>query len=431
MSPPPLAVLSVQINGTTLSDGATGVSPTAQIVFTFSEQVDPGRFGQAFSLMEEGGADVPVDIRYTGGGARVEVEAVLAFETTYQLDLSTEPIGQSGSALAMPLRRRFTTIEEGMVASLAPCTAAGTECLRTLMLSGNMGTQGTFGFYSSFPLDASFANQSDLRGAIIAVHGQNRNADDYFRYLTASLQQAGLTDEVLLIAPFFSGGSSTPGQVFWSTRGWREGQSSDDVLNISSFEVIDEILAAVGDTDQFPAMEQIVITGHSSGGLFTHVYAAANTTETQYPDLDFQYVVANSQYFYYPEDVRFDPITETFTEPTNCPTFNQWPQGFVGTPNYLGGQSETTVDRQLVERQVTYLLGTRDTVTTGSLNTTDCAAVALGENRFKRGTYILRLMNTFYADTHRHAQLLVPDVGHNAEGMYQSPAFLEWLEEAF
>ncbi|MCB9317157.1 MAG: hypothetical protein H6569_13535 [Lewinellaceae bacterium] len=170
-------------------------------------------------------------------------------------------------------------------------------------------------------------------------------------------------------------------------------------------------------------LKNVVVTGHSSGALFTHAYAAANKSEPLYPDLDFTYVIANSQYFYYPDDVRYDENSGQFVVPTGCVAFNHWPLGFVNPPPYLTGVTEATVDQQIVGRKITYLLGTSDTVAGGTLNTTDCEAVLLGANRFKRGEHIFSLLETNYPGVHNSQKVLVPGVGHDAQGMYQSAVF--------
>jgi hypothetical protein len=82
---------------------------------------------------------------------------------------------------------------------------------------------------------------------------------------------------------------------------------------------------------------------------------------------------------------------------------------------------------QFVAGEVTYLLGTLDIFTSGTLNTTDCEARLLGENRFDRGTKIYDYMETFYTGSHVHQQVNVQNVGHDAAAMYNSPEARELI----
>ena len=52
-----------------------------------------------------------------------------------------------------------------------PCLSSNSDCLNKLDI-----LDGTFQVFSSFHIDSS----SDVRGAIISIHGNTRNADDYF-----------------------------------------------------------------------------------------------------------------------------------------------------------------------------------------------------------------------------------------------------------
>ncbi len=429
-----LSLLSTQVNGAALTDGTANVDTSASFVLVFSEALDPSSFEMAFSLTGNGQEVSNLQFDYTNVSTRVVIEAHLAPDANYQLQVSTNPIGQNQEALSEALLLNFTTVAgEGVITERPPCLSANQDCVETLAISNGSGSTGSLDIYSSFPLNLENARWEKLENAVIAIHGVNRDADNYFSYLVNSLTSENLTENTLLIAPFFKDDTDAQGDdLFWaSSSSWREGQVSGDANQVSSFAAIDQIIEVLADSTRFPVLKNILITGHSSGGLFTHVYAIANQSESLYPDLDFQYVVANSQYFYYPEDVRYNPSNQQFEDVNNCNAFNQWPLGAVGLPAYLTGATEATLRQQMTEREITYLLGTDDVVTTGTLNTSDCEAVLLGENRFRRGENIFLLMETFYTDTHVHEKVLVEGVGHNAQEMYQSSAFRAWLGAAF
>ncbi len=430
MTAPNLSVLNITADGIPLVDGTINVATDATFEITFSSALVPAKFAAAFSLSSNSGAVNNLDISYSNASSKAIISATLAPSTTYDLKVTTAPLGQNDEALAQALARSFTTRDGGVITTLPPCITASNDCLSSKIINGPGGQSGAMTFYNSYPLDLTNARWENLTSAVIVIHGLNRDADNYFSYMINSLRQENLEDQSILIAPFFQSASTAQGnELYWSDSGWREGQNSDGAINISSFTVLDQIIDQLADVERFPVLETIIIAGHSSGALFAQAYAAANSSENNHPNLDFRYVVANSQYFYYPDDVRYDETTSQFAPVSSCAAYNRWPLGFVAPPPYLGTTAEATIDQQVVERKITYFLGDQDVVTTGSLNTSDCEAVVLGENRFRRGENIFLLMETNYAATHQTEKIVVPGIGHNAQGMFQSPPFLSWLRE--
>jgi hypothetical protein len=413
-----------------LVDGTINVATEVTFELVFSSAIEAARFTSAFSLSSSSGAVTDLTISYTNAASKAVVSTTLEAATDYQLRVSAGMLGQDNGILAQAIERSFTTRDGGVITSLPPCITASADCLGSKVINGSGGQSGTFTFYNSYPLDLTNARWENLTSAVIVIHGLNRDADNYFSYLMSSLRQEDFDDQSILIAPYFKAASAAQnGEIYWSDAGWREGQNSDGAINISSFTVMDQIIDQLADQDRFPVLETILIAGHSSGALFTQAYAAANTSESTYPNLNFRYVVANSQYFYYPDDLRYDNASSQFIPVSGCAAYNRWPLGFVAPPPYLSTTTEATVDQQVVERKITYLLGNQDVVTTGTLNTSDCEAVLLGENRFRRGENIFLLMETNYAATQQTDKIVVPGVGHNGQGMFQSSAFLSWLRE--
>lgn len=423
----PITFLGGTLNSAVLSDGATSVEPTLTIALTFSSRLDPASFEQALDWRAADGTMVDPDMQYTGGSSRVELSATLERSTTYELTVAAGTIGRNGEVLADDLSWTFTTQGDEIITEQSPCASASEDCLEMISVNGS-----TIEVYASFPLTAENRRWERLRHAVIVVHGQQRNADDYFQNWTTVLQQTDLSEETILLAPHFAeqGGSS---DLFWTDRSWRIGANADNGSGISSFAVVDELMAFLGDEERFPVLEKVLITGHSSGGAFTHLYAVANTLHDDYPGLAIRYAVANSQYFYYPEDVRWDEGTQDFVSVNRaaCPNYDGWPYGFADLPDYLSGRERSTLNAAFAAKPVTYLLGTNDVVTTGTLNTRDCAAVLLGEHRYRRGQLMHQLMETYYSDTEMHDRLDVPNVGHNAVDMYQSGVFRDWLSATF
>lgn len=415
----PISLFGITVNGINLVDGTINVPINAQIEILFSAGLDIPAFEAAFSL-SDGNTNVPVDFSYSNATSKAIVAAnSLAFNTLYTLRVTRTSIGARQEQLEEAITLNFTTIDQGEITQLSPCTSASSSCLQSVAIA----PQTNFDFYSNYPIYLENAKWELLENAVIVVHGQNRNADEYFSWLTSTFNNENLSDNTILISPFFKNQTTAgPGDIYWQTSNWREGQNASDASGLSSFAVIDAIIAQLADKDRFPVLKKVIITGHSSGALWTQVYAASNRAENQDAGLDFEYVVANSQYFYYPDEVRYDENSQTFVAPTGCSAFTQWPLGFTNPPAYLNGVTEATVNQQLVGRKVTYLLG-NGTGSDSSLNTNDCEATLLGSTRFRRGENAHLWITTNYQATNQHQKVIVEGIGHNGQQMYQSAEF--------
>ncbi|MEQ9592136.1 MAG: hypothetical protein RLN86_06030, partial [Cyclobacteriaceae bacterium] len=321
----------------------------------------------------------------------------------------------------------FTTAQDDVIRSMAPCTTTG-SCLRSVELQGSLG-EGTFEFYSNYPIYEENAEWENLTQAIIVVHGASHDPDNYFSYLTSSLNAESLSESTVLISPFFrdtSTGSSD--DFFWSGVTYRQGNQSSNSNKISSFEVIDALIDQLANTDRFPVMKKIIVTGHSSGAAFTHVYGGANTSESTHTEIEFKYVVANSQFFYYPDGQRINESNNQLYTPAGCPAYDFWPLGYNSPPPYLSGVTESNFNTQFVNRTIIYLLG-NGSQSDPTLNTTDCQNTLQGSSRYLRGENMFRYMELAYPSANGHSKKIVNGIGHDGEGMYKSPEFRALLNE--
>ena len=240
-----------------------------------------------------------------------------------------------------------------------------------------------------------------------------------------------LEENTLVIAPHFEDNSTAPTNgLVWNDSRWREGANAGNAnATISSFTVMDSLVNRFSNLEKFPNLKTVIVAGHSSGAAYTQHYALANKVEDAHPTLDFQYVVANNQYFYYPDGKRYDEGAGTFYEPMDCAGYTFWPYGYEFAVSYLDGIDAATLTQQQVTRNTIYLLGSDDTSTTGTLNTTDCQATFLGSNRFARGENMFTYMETFYTSTHNHRKIIVPNVAHDGNGMFNSEEFKQYVME--
>lgn len=287
-------------------------------------------------------------------------------------------------------------------------------------------------FYANYDILRDTAVWGNLTSAIIVVHGNNRNANEYFNWMTNAVLSLNKQNETIIIAPQFkirNDVGSNDGLIFWSNDGWKRGFQSLNITSVkySSYDIIDTLMGRLDDKRHFPNLDQIIVTGHSAGAQVTGLYAAASPMEDRLTDVAVDYVVANAQYFFYPGPERWDPNSSQFVTPSGCANYQNWPYGTASGTDYMARFSAEEIRNRYVNRRVHYLLGTLDIFTSGTLNTSDCAANLLGENRFARGENMFNYIETFYGGANSHAKTLVNNVGHDAAQMYNSTAGTELL----
>jgi hypothetical protein len=352
----------------------------------------------------------------------------LDYSTTYVFRLAgNSTIGAQGESLRSGLNFTFTTAEDEIIRAMNPCLNVG-DCLRSVALRGSQG-EGTFEFYANYPIYEEKAEWENLTHALIVVHGASHDPQNYYSYLSNTFENQGISENTILIAPFFrSTATGNTNDFFWANTAWRRGSQSSNANKLSSFEVVDKLIEQLSDESRFPVLEKIIITGHSSGAAFTHVYAGASKAHNQFSDLDFEYVVANSQFFYYPSEQRVNESTNQLYVPSGCPAYMVWPLGYNAIPPYLSGVSATTFNTQFVSRKINYLLGNGNQADP-TLNTTDCENTLQGSSRFKRGDNMFRYMELAFSGNHQHKRFIVNGIGHDGQGMYQSNEFKDLLQQ--
>ncbi len=421
-----ISLLSISVDGATLTNNAQNISIDGTITMSFSSVIDPSAFSAQFSITSNGGTETPT-ITYTNSNSKANIEVELNYSTTYTLTLNAGKIGANGEELDTPVNITFSTQESNIITSMAPCTTPS-QCVQTIQLNGTTGS-GAFEFYSNYPIYEEDAAWENLTQAVIVVHGASHNPDDYFSYLTNTLNTESLSESTVLIAPFFRNvATNSTDDFYWSSTGWRDGKLSNNSNKISSFEVLDKIIEQLADAEHFPVLDQIIITGQSSGGRFTHIFAPSNKTHELYPNIKFDYVVSESQYFYYPDGQRIDESTNQLYTPTGCGGYEIWPFGFDVKPEYLTGVVEADFNQKFITRPITYLLG-NGTGSDPTLNTNNCSATLLGSSRYQRGENMFQYMELVYGTTHNHSKTIANGIAHDGSAIYQSSAFKILLNE--
>ena len=274
----------------------------------------------------------------------------------------------------------------------------------------------------------------DVTRAVVVIHGRLRNADTYYRSALAAQAAAGpLGRSALMIVPQFLAGIDVAAHhlpadtLRWTLEGWEGGDPAIAPAPVSSFAVLDAILARLGDRTLFPHLEAIVVAGHSGGGQVVQRYAIAGRGDAALArqGIAVSYVFANpSSYAYFADRRPVPAIAAT------CAGFNDWKYGMDRRPAYLAQPSVGELERAYVARRVTYLLGTADTNPDQSALDKSCRAEAQGPYRLARGERYVATMRERDAGTPNHRLALVDGVGHDGDAMLTSACGLAALFDA-
>lgn len=294
----------------------------------------------------------------------------------------------------------------------------------------NAGTFTT-SYCTNGNLDRSWTG---VTNAVIVVHGDSRTACDQARYIVDAASDRGQLQSTLVIAPHFltidDADAAQPNRLYWSDGGWKSGSQSltspyARSATVSSYAVMDAMVAATASNAVLPNLQHLVIAGHSAGGQFVNRYAATTHLAASNPGLAPHYVVANpSSYLYFdarrPDGDQLRALTSS--EVNACSSFNDYKYGLNKMYSYPAG-SLTPAPQQYSAARVTYLLGELDTDPNDPSLDTTCAAEWQGANRLQRGrSYFRALGETLGAEVYdRHDLMTVPGVGHSAHGMLASP----------
>lgn len=176
------------------------------------------------------------------------------------------------------------------------------------MLHNTISTSQGIGTVPLFATGAWNAPQPGVERAVILLHGRLRNADAYFGFAHRARAAAGLDpDDTLLIVPQFLADADVTAHgapastLRWEWTGWMGGDEALAPAPISSFAVLDALLAMLADAARFPALREVVVAGHSGGGQVAHRYAVVAQGEAPLTarGIKLRYVIANPSSYVY------------------------------------------------------------------------------------------------------------------------------------
>jgi hypothetical protein len=289
---------------------------------------------------------------------------------------------------------------------------------------------------ASLPIEASAdlgGHHPEVEKAVVVFHGKGRNVEGYFHALERAAEKAESDSQhSLLLAPQFLREEDVeahhlPQQFLrWHAGSWTAGEPALGPVQLSTFEVIDELLVILGNHQQFPNLRRIVLVGHSGGGQLLNRYAIVGTEINKLGSagVGLRFVIANpSSYFYFSDD---RPLADGSFAPfrsASCPDFNHWRYGRANAPSYVGDTSRAaweSREQRYAITEVIYLLGADDTDPAQVDLDTSCAGEAEGSERLDRGKAYFRYLKGRHADNFRQQLWLVPGVGHVGSHMVDS-----------
>lgn len=293
--------------------------------------------------------------------------------------------------------------------------------------------------YRSMPL--TVRNESVTR-AMVIVHGQGRNADNYFMTGLAAGYLANALEDTVIVSPRVASNNGAgckdklePGEVSWDCAGWRTGIEASNAKGLYSFDLLDAVVKLLNDEKVFPNLKKIVIGGHSAGGQMLNRYSAANKIH-ETSRVPVEYVVSNPSSYVYLDDQRLPKdfncdengrcgqMFGSFSDRRNCTTYNDWGHGLDKLKGYVADLTPDQIRKQLVNRPVTYLASELDTLPIAGFDSS-CISMAQGATRFDRAKGFFAHINGKYKAKHRFVP--VPLCGHNARCVWTADVALPVL----
>jgi hypothetical protein len=256
------------------------------------------------------------------------------------------------------------------------------------------------------------------------VHGGQRDAENYFRTGVSAALLGGALDNTVVVSPRFASNSGScrdvlaTDEINWdcgevSAGGWRSGAVAINNQEVTSFDLMDRIVTTLAERNEFPNLRLITVAGFSAGGQYVNRYETANQLHEKV-GVRLMYVVGSPSSYMYPDSLRPEPAGLTigpFAGASNCATYDRWSYGLAGRTGYSAKLTNDQIQRQLVSRPVTYLVGDLESPQSPALDR-ECPAMAQGASRLTRLQAFFKHISDNYGA--KHKMVVVPQCGHNA-----------------
>ena len=351
-----------------------------------------------------------------------------------------------------------------MVMAAAAACAPTCAVLPVRALLPLPGVPRAFPYYAAAGRELGGAGDANVTVAAIMYHGTARNAAEYYCYMENSVRayfgDARAATNVLVVAPAIRIWEDQPAadELFWDGNdGWKMGSASTASLpepRISSFAVLDVMLATLADRALYPNLRAIVVAGHSAGGQVLQRYALGTPVHDEIVTrgIEIRYLPANPSSFVYLDGER--PVLGSQDCPTFCTNdsiagrqfefvtpaaadsclgrYNDYRYGLEDLNEYMSQLGAEAMLESYSKRQVYYVQGLADTCNEafgcdcddGGL-ATGCESMLQGYCRLWRGyafwQHVQRVYGRRGVPGPVHAVVPVDGVGHDGCATFQAP----------
>lgn len=334
----------------------------------------------------------------------------------------------------MPWCRQLSVMLVVGLMSTLSATGKAIEIARDKYSVGQKAPKAFVPYVASHPLADS---NDQITRILFSIHSSGFDAQEYYDNAIAAAKKApGAARETLIIAPQLFEQAAIPGTIpdrmlFWRVspfRGSSRGAIGPRVepVDISPFDVLDEWLTSLVESQQYPRLKDVVLVGHSGGGQLVQRYAMVGKFEPG-DKITCRYVVSAPSSYAYPSAERLDTRTKRFAVPdqatiARCPDYDNWGYGLAAPYGYFKDEDSKAVDRRYGKRHVFYLCGSKDNDPADATIGTSCGAMMQGRHRLERmqvfAAYIEKHYGAAAKQTHRFAT--VRGIGHWGQGTMTS-----------
>jgi len=222
-------------------------------------------------------------------------------------------------------------------------------------------------------------------------------------------------DDVSIMAPCFftdvdRAGAATTKNILFGRTSWISGLSNtlpNTVTGVSSYDIIDELVNYYLDTARFPALEAVVLAGHSAGAQMVQRYALLGKPRRLQRKL--HYWVANPGSFAYLKKDR--PFPDA-----SCEGFDSWKFGLSDNFPPYGQLDRNTLVERYLNRKVHYAFGEADD---GS-GDNRCQARTQGRTHIERGRKFMETIDGLGGLRVGSTVDYIPNAVHSGDQMAKS-----------
>lgn len=185
---------------------------------------------------------------------------------------------------------------------------------------------------------------------------------------------------------------------------WRGGGDAAGV-KLSSFDVVDAILLALGDKERYPALKRVIVTGFSAGGQFVGRYVAVGKGFVR-DGVEVRYAA-------------MAPSTELRLDDDVI-----WHYGIMGRPRYSAQMTRDQMLNNLSRRRVWRACGTEDVL--GKALDVCPEAMRQGECRYARFRNLEKYLKQFPEWSKQVSFHAIEGIGHESKVAHTEKVFIDY-----